>query len=750
MLEKELNFKLTDRNFLTFFLSVISILVVLVLTNEFYFIFKEHTFTVLHTSLDTISVALCFTVAVQGWLIFSDNPSDKRLRLAALFMAIALFDLMHINFIQNSYAFRSEGYVEKIIWFGIFARLTAAIAGIILIIKVDTRPYQGKKYKLFACSLMYFLFISSFIIFFKDYLPALLIAGHGPTLVRKGIEYLIISLHLISIVLLVQANKRGQQAGNLTLFIAMLFLLLGSLMFTSYLNSFDSIYLMAHILKVLGYAFLLKAVFYTVIEKPFAFDRMLKEEKLKTAEEFKKTIQILPNIVFKFKKDDTDGKFYNVFWEGALTRELRRIYQQGKFNSLSICMIQELSKQINSSGSQWIIGETYDFFIELDHRAFMASVCPILRKVKSDQIMELVGFVSEITEKRRMEEALQKSQEKFVKAFNASPTIMTIRSITDWRYIDVNETFLQVTGYTREEVINNTKFGLWLDYVYCQKVREHVLTKGPARNMEVVYRSKNGEERIGLLSADILEIAGERCVIKVTQDITEKKKLENEMKKLDRLNLVGEMAATIAHEIRNPMTTVRGFLQMIGAKQDLLMYKEPFSLMIDELDRANSIITEFLSLAKNRVVKFKEGNLNSVIKTISPLIMADAISVDKTIEFELNQIQSLSMDEKEIRQLILNLVRNGLEAMPAGKTLTLGTYTEADEVVLFVRDEGTGIEPELIEKIGTPFLTTKEKGTGLGLPVCFSIAARHNAQIQIDTDESGTTFYVKFKPRLSA
>jgi signal transduction histidine kinase len=118
---------------------------------------------------------------------------------------------------------------------------------------------------------------------------------------------------------------------------------------------------------------------------------------------------------------------------------------------------------------------------------------------------------------------------------------------------------------------------------------------------------------------------------------------------------------------------------------------------------------------------------------------------DKHVVFNLGVVQELLLDEKEIRQLILNLVRNGLEAMPVGKKLTISTYMEKGEVVLAVQDEGGGIGSEMLDKLGTPFFTTKEYGTGLGLAVCYSIAARHNAWIEVDTGPGGTTFYVRFK-----
>ncbi|MHB1126144.1 MAG: ATP-binding protein [Bacillota bacterium] len=103
------------------------------------------------------------------------------------------------------------------------------------------------------------------------------------------------------------------------------------------------------------------------------------------------------------------------------------------------------------------------------------------------------------------------------------------------------------------------------------------------------------------------------------------------------------------------------------------------------------------------------------------------------------------MDDKEIRQLIINLARNGLEAMPPGGVLTIRTYLEGKEVVLAVEDRGKGISSEVMNKIGTPFFTTKDNGTGLGLAICYSIASRHNATLKIETSPEGSAFFVRFE-----
>ncbi|GAB6157632.1 hypothetical protein JCM39194_08320 [Desulfotomaculum varum] len=238
---------------------------------------------------------------------------------------------------------------------------------------------------------------------------------------------------------------------------------------------------------------------------------------------------------------------------------------------------------------------------------------------------------------------------------------------------------------------------------------------------------------------------GTPLVLELGFDITEKKQLEQEMARLDRLNLIGEMAASLGHEVRNPLTTVRGLLQLLQGKPETGPFKDYFDLMIEELDRANSIITEFLSLARNKVCRQSEKNLNEIILALLPLLQAEAVKDNKDIRLQLSELPNLLVDEKEIRQLILNLVKNGLEAMPPNSILTISTFIKDAQVVMAVQDQGKGIASGILEKLGTPFFTTKDHGTGLGLAICYSIAERHQAKITVETSDAGTTFFVAFK-----
>jgi len=359
------------------------------------------------------------------------------------------------------------------------------------------------------------------------------------------------------------------------------------------------------------------------------------------------------------------------------------------------------------------------------------------------QLVDLLAHqAADVIERKKSEEALRRSEEHFSMIFNNSPDMIIIINQETDKFVDVNRRFTEVLGYAREEVIGRTLQEL--NYLMDLQQQEQKHKSGNLMGNEMVLQSKSGQLINVLFSMEVAEIGLNKQKIIIFKDITKIKEMESEITRLDRLNLVGEMAAGIGHEVRNPMTTVRGFLQFLGKKERHAGDREIFELMIEELDRANSIISEFLSLARNKAVNLEKKDLNKILKVILPLLQADGLVTDKYVHLKTRKTPRLLIDEKEIRQLVLNLVHNGLQAMEPGKTLTLETFVDEDDVVLAVKDQGSGIPGEIIDKIGTPFFTTKDTGTGLGLAICFSIVARHNARMDYETSTEGTTFYVHF------
>ncbi|WP_379127728.1 nitrogen regulation protein NR(II) [Paenibacillus sp. sgz500958] len=231
----------------------------------------------------------------------------------------------------------------------------------------------------------------------------------------------------------------------------------------------------------------------------------------------------------------------------------------------------------------------------------------------------------------------------------------------------------------------------------------------------------------------------------MVQDMTEEEKMRSELDNVERLTLVGQMAAGITHEIRNPMAVVRGFMQLMREKSPSSL-DSYYQIVLEELDRANSIINDFLSLAQSRISQQEKVLLDHIIDDLGPLLWADANLRGQSVEIKLApDLPELLLNVREIKQLILNMGRNGMEAMGPKGVLTIETRHIPNVVELIVRDTGVGISALQREKLFVPFFTTKNQGTGLGLSLCLSIVERHNGKIIVNSEEGkGTEFIISF------
>ncbi|EGW39198.1 ATP-binding protein [Desulfosporosinus sp. OT] len=374
--------------------------------------------------------------------------------------------------------------------------------------------------------------------------------------------------------------------------------------------------------------------------------------------------------------------------------------------------------------------------------------CELSGKVIYDEFKDILGIViilHDISERKKTEKLLriynnqlEDERKRLYSLIDELPGLVCIRTIKG-QIVFANHNFKQVFGETNNKQCH---------YIFYNKDE-------PCSNCEILLSSEAETRKQWqcVIRDTIFEVfqqpfqdsKGEQLFLMQMNDITKRELALEEVTRLDRLNLVGELAASIAHEVRNPMTTVRGFLQILKSRDMSQQNVEYFDLMISELDGANSILTEFLSIAKTKSKLDTGIKLNHLVNSLYPLIFADATNQDKQVELATEEVAEAIMNEREIRQLILNLTRNGLESMPAKGTLKIMTYMEENNIVLAVQDQGAGINDEIIARLGTPFLTTKEGGTGLGLASCYSISERHNAKIVVESSSSGTTFYVKFK-----
>ncbi|WP_338472272.1 ATP-binding protein [Niallia sp. XMNu-256] len=246
------------------------------------------------------------------------------------------------------------------------------------------------------------------------------------------------------------------------------------------------------------------------------------------------------------------------------------------------------------------------------------------------------------------------------------------------------------------------------------------------------------------VSSRLINYEGKEAILSVFEDVTHKKEeTEGLLQKSDKLAVVGQMAAGIAHEIRNPLTSIRGFIQLFESK-----YKDDqpyFQLVLSELDRINLIVGEFLVLAKPTAVEFKEKEVNNLIKEVVTLINTQAImnNIQISVEYEQNS-PIIVCEESQLKQVFINLLKNAIEAMPNGGLIEVRVKEQTKgSVSIYISDQGVGIPEGRIPKLGEPFYTTKEKGTGLGLMISYKIIESHNGEINISSEiNKGTTIEV--------
>jgi two-component system sensor histidine kinase PilS (NtrC family) len=281
---------------------------------------------------------------------------------------------------------------------------------------------------------------------------------------------------------------------------------------------------------------------------------------------------------------------------------------------------------------------------------------------------------------------------------------------------------------------------------------------GPAAGRPTQTRVEYGFTRhdgkqieMGLSAAPLMTPRGETGFILTFQDVTESRKVEREARVQQRLAAVGEMAAGIAHEIRNPLASMSGSIQIL--RQELALSDEQGQLMdivIRESERLNETIRSFLAYARPQRQSMRHMDVRQVITDTATLLQNSAerseshrIAVDVPADGVM-----LQADEGQIRQIVWNLATNGLRAMPSGGTLTLAVTPpagEAPHVVISVSDEGVGIAPEDLEGIFQPFRGSFERGTGLGLAMVHRIVSDYSGEVKVNsTRGAGTTVQVRF------
>jgi PAS domain S-box-containing protein len=259
---------------------------------------------------------------------------------------------------------------------------------------------------------------------------------------------------------------------------------------------------------------------------------------------------------------------------------------------------------------------------------------------------------------------------------------------------------------------------------------------------ELRYITDSGKKlHLGLAITPLLNSAKETIGrLMVFTDLTELKALESQAELRERLSSLGEMAAGMAHELRNPMAVIAGYTKLLSKKADpsLLHVVDSVAGEIAVMDR---IITDFLSFAKPTELIVSPVDVEQLIKTCVEHIAGERKGIK--VFFDTETVPLIHGDEILLRQAFTNLVQNAVDSMPQGGDLRFGFATEPDSLEIAISDSGHGIPEKIKDKIFLPFYTTKDKGTGLGLAIVHKIVVSHHGSVSMDSSEQGTTFRVR-------
>lgn len=233
------------------------------------------------------------------------------------------------------------------------------------------------------------------------------------------------------------------------------------------------------------------------------------------------------------------------------------------------------------------------------------------------------------------------------------------------------------------------------------------------------------------------------------KDVTEFKMIEQAAFQSDKLAILGKISASIAHEIRNPLTSIRGFIQFLRADLTSLQKQEYADIILSEIDRANQIIHEFLNSSKPTAPIKTSLPVSRLIDEVMPLFQSEALMHNSKVETgPIEEDLKVEVDIRQMKQVLINIVKNALEAVEERPDkegwVRISARRDGDWALIMVEDNGTGIDPAVIPRLFDPFFTTKQEGTGLGLPLSYRIVKNHGGKIDVQSVCGlGTTFIIR-------
>ncbi|MFJ7682524.1 PAS domain S-box protein [Peribacillus butanolivorans] len=374
------------------------------------------------------------------------------------------------------------------------------------------------------------------------------------------------------------------------------------------------------------------------------------------------------------------------------------------------------------------------------------TIVPFMKKGKPYQY---ISIRSDISRRKRAESDLRvsiKELEDMYYAINQS----SIVAITDEKgiIVDVNDKFSEVSGYKRSELIGQTHQLVNSGYHSKEFFDDmwKTIQNRKVWNGEIRNRAKDGSYYwVDTTIVPFYTVEGKPFqFLALRYDITERKQTEEMLHRQDKLAAVGQLAAGVAHEIRNPLTSMKGYTEYLQLDEKDENRLEYLGIIMDEINRVNEIVEEFLELSKPQPLILETKNIVPIIQNVLSLTEFDARKKNVILFFDCYHKEILiRCDENRLKQVLLNFVINGIEAMPDGGEIKVVTELKEEKVHISIIDTGVGMPPDQLRRIGEPFFTTKKSGNGLGLMISFKIIESHLGRVFVESEvNKGTVFNI--------
>ena len=388
----------------------------------------------------------------------------------------------------------------------------------------------------------------------------------------------------------------------------------------------------------------------------------------------------------------------------------------------------------------------------------------MVRQRTGELLVANQNLQQEIEERIRVQDALRISEERFSKAFRSSPFPMAIQSVTDRHFLDANSRFLELSGYTAEELTRTQPQEIHLWSKSADTGAAAFVPEGRLRNQSCLFQRRDGTSRQTLLSSEPLSLGDTPCLLLIVEDITDQLKLEAQLRQAQKMEVIGRMAAGIAHEFNNILTVIQGDVGLLQSVNTSTVDK---GALLDQImqasKRAAAFTRQLLAFSRKQVLQPHPLNLSTVVQRTKKMLSR---LIGEKFEIHLDcpdELPSVLADEGGMEQILINLALNARDAMPDGGSIEIATgLSVLDEtaaslnpearpgrfVRLSVTDHGCGMNPQVLARIFDPFFTTKDvgKGTGLGLSTIHGIVKQHEGWIDVSSEIGHGSLFRIFLP----